>query len=77
VVESATNIVLDSGLFELKEQQPNKEGHIRSEVKLLNGSSPNDLITAILPQTIIHSFNEKIPSINDIFISQVKNKTHE
>jgi ABC-2 type transport system ATP-binding protein len=77
VVESASNITLDSNLFELKEQQPNKEGQIRAEVKLLNGSSPNDLITAILPQTTIHSFNEKIPSINDIFISQVKNKTPE
>uniref|UniRef100_UPI004049F5DB ABC transporter ATP-binding protein n=1 Tax=Fulvivirga sp. TaxID=1931237 RepID=UPI004049F5DB len=77
VVESASNITLDSNLFELKEQQPNKDGQIRAEVKLLNGSSPNDLIKAILPQTTIHSFNEKIPSINDIFISQVKNKTIE
>lgn len=48
-----------------------------SSVKILNGSSPNDLLKHLIPQTEVHSFAEKIPSINDIFIAKVKGGNHE
>jgi ABC-2 type transport system ATP-binding protein len=46
------------------------------QVKLLGNNKPNDLLKAILPEVQIISFNEKIPSMNDIFIETVsKQKT--
>lgn len=43
-------------------------------VKLNNGSTPNDLLSKALPNVQIKSFNELIPSINDIFIKVVEEK---
>lgn len=44
-------------------------------VKLLRQNKPNDLLQAVLNHSEILSFNEIIPSMNDIFISVVENKT--
>lgn len=44
-------------------------------VKLLGQNKPNDLLQAVLSHAEIISFNEIIPSMNDIFISVVENKT--
>ncbi|MCK4661756.1 MAG: ATP-binding cassette domain-containing protein [Bacteroidales bacterium] len=43
-----------------------------SRIKLLNGSTTNDFISSLLPHINLVSFNEVIPSINDIFIKVVK-----
>lgn len=42
------------------------------KVKLLRNDTPNDLLSSVLPAIKIHSFKEIIPSMNDIFISKVK-----
>ncbi|MES2761097.1 MAG: ABC transporter ATP-binding protein [Bacteroidota bacterium] len=44
-------------------------------VKLLRQNKPNDLLQAVINNTEILSFNEIVPSMNDIFISVVENKT--
>jgi ABC-2 type transport system ATP-binding protein len=44
-------------------------------VKLLRQNKPNDLLQAVLNHTEIISFQEIVPSMNDIFISVVENKT--
>ncbi|HEY9114036.1 MAG TPA: DUF4162 domain-containing protein [Bacteroidales bacterium] len=36
------------------------------------GKTPNELLNKILPQANIISFHEILPSINDIFIKEVK-----
>ncbi len=43
-----------------------------STIKLNNGSTPNQLLNSIIPQADVVSFNEILPSINDIFIQEVK-----
>lgn len=40
-------------------------------VKLMNGFTPNQLLQAALPNCEVLSFNELIPSMNDIFIMKV------
>lgn len=51
------------------------EGDVNTvTLKLLRGNTPNQLLEAILPITQIISFNEIVPSMNDIFISVVENK---
>lgn len=40
-------------------------------IKLLNNFSPNSMLNAVLPTCEIVSFNEIVPSMNDIFIMKV------
>ena len=44
-------------------------------VKMLRQNKPNDLLQAVLNHAEILSFQEIVPSMNDIFISVVENKT--
>lgn len=43
-------------------------------VKLIGKTTSNDLLQAVLPAVEIQSFKEIIPSMNDIFISKVKDE---
>jgi len=43
----------------------------RATIRLPNLASPNDLLTTLMPHVTIHSLNELIPSMNDIFIRVV------
>ncbi|MBI3502528.1 MAG: ABC transporter ATP-binding protein [Bacteroidetes bacterium] len=57
--------------FELLEK--NQEGtHCKVKVKLLRNKTPNDLLETILPFVQIQGLREILPSMNDIFISKVK-----
>jgi len=47
------------------------DGTIKSTYRLPENNGPNDLLSALLPQAYVISFNELIPSMNDIFISTV------
>ena len=52
------------------------EGDIHTvTIKVLRQNKPNDLLQAVLSNAEIISFNEIVPSMNDIFISVVENKT--
>ena len=44
-------------------------------VKMLRQNKPNDSFQAVINHAEILSFNEVVPSMNDIFISVVENKT--
>ncbi len=52
----------ENGIGELQE----------SEIKILDDSKPNDLLKTLIPNIEIHSFVEKIPTMNDIFIMKVQ-----
>ena len=52
-------------------------GLTSSTLKSDADQNPNDIIKQLVEQVQIHSFIEKIPSINDIFISKVKGGNHE
>jgi len=47
-------------------------GGFTSKIRIAPGKTPNDLLSKILPQADIFSFHEILPSINDIFIKEVK-----
>ncbi|MFD2248257.1 ABC transporter ATP-binding protein [Pontibacter ruber] len=61
--------------FEVLEQHEN-HGVFRAAIRLLNNTSPNDLLRYLLDKVEIHSFVELVPSINDIFIRKVKEPQH-
>lgn len=51
----------------------NTEGdYHEATVKLLNDRLPNDLLKAIIPHVEVHSLNEIIPSMNEVFIKKVE-----
>ena len=57
--------------FKLLEQT--KEDDIcKAKIKLPDDAKPNDLIQNLMPHIVINSFNEIIPTMNDIFIAKVK-----
>ncbi|MBI3509043.1 MAG: ABC transporter ATP-binding protein [Bacteroidetes bacterium] len=43
-----------------------------ARVKLIGNTTPNQLLDSVLPVSEIHSFNEVLPTMNDIFISKVQ-----
>ncbi len=53
----------------LEHAESEKENHL--QVQYLNGDSNNDLLQAIMPAAEILSFEEIIPSMNDVFIKAV------
>lgn len=54
----------------------NEGEHGSAMVKILNGKTGNDLLERLLPKVSILSFNEILPTMNDIFINTV-NSNHE
>ncbi len=50
-----------------------KQGDVMDmTVKLNDGATANDLLSAVLPMANVQSFNEILPSMNDIFIQAVE-----
>jgi ABC-2 type transport system ATP-binding protein len=57
--------------FELL-SQTSKDGIFESKIQKVNTGSNNSILAAIMTQTEIHTFEELLPSMNDIFIETVK-----
>ena len=57
--------------FEILEIRENGIGK-EARIKLYPGARPNELITDLAALTTIHSYNEVIPGMNDIFIQVVE-----
>lgn len=63
--------------FSLLGKQRMEDDYFESSIKIENGSTPNELLKNLIDITEVHSFIEKIPSINEIFISKVEGGSHE
>lgn len=63
--------------FKIVENNPLNNDYFRTNIQINNGDSPNELLGNLIQQTEVHSFVEKIPSINEIFISKVKGGSNE
>jgi len=55
-------------------QRDIKNGKTTLKVQLAEGQNANKLLAVLLPAVNIHRLDEVIPSMNDIFIDQVKTK---
>ena len=58
--------------FELIDLKEDPELNV-ARVKMLNGHSPNQLLSLLLPVVEIAGLSEVVPSMNDIFIQQINN----
>ncbi len=64
-----------SANYKIKEVRK-ENGHTICRTKLLNNTTTNQLISAMLPHGEIVGINEVIPSVNDIFISVVESENN-
>ncbi len=64
------NKVLEKEFIILDHQETTKENQLK--VQYSNGSSNNDLLKILIPVAEIISFEEVIPSMNDVFIKAVE-----
>ncbi|MEQ9299958.1 MAG: ATP-binding cassette domain-containing protein [Cyclobacteriaceae bacterium] len=76
IIEHDQPIELVDSAFAISNQAQQEEGYYSSEVQILSDHTSNDLLKEVMVSSGIISFKEKIPSINDIFISQVKSKDY-
>lgn len=67
---------IDHG-FEITDQKALDDDFYKTSIKMVNGRSPNELLEILIKNVEVHSFVEKIPSMNDIFISTVQGGNHE
>jgi ABC-2 type transport system ATP-binding protein len=63
--------------YQLLSQEETARGLQSAVIQYKPDGNPNDLLKQLLAQVEIHSFVERIPSMNDIFISNVKGGSHE
>lgn len=70
-VEGQGRLIITSPDFKVVEQQQNGD-YFKGVVRLINGVTPNHLLRYLLERVEVHALQEQVPSINDIFIQQVK-----
>jgi ABC-2 type transport system ATP-binding protein len=58
--------------FNLLNEETQAEGLKKATIQIQNDLKPNALLQQLIGMVEVHSFVEKIPSINDIFISKVQ-----
>jgi len=63
--------------YEIKNHEQLEDGFYKTSVKIVNGQNPNELLKLLIDKVEVHSFIEKIPSMNEIFISTVEGGSHE
>ncbi len=67
---------LDEG-FKVKSQVQLEDGFYKTSIQIVNGKGPNELLKILIDNVEVHSFVEKIPNMNEIFISKVQGGDHE
>lgn len=60
--------------YEVLEQVTLDDDHLCTTLRIAEGLTPNQLLQELIQHVEIHAFQEKIPSINEIFIAEVQKK---
>lgn len=58
--------------YEINSTETLEDNILQSKILVLKEGGPNELIQELISKTEVRSFQEKIPSMNDIFIQRVK-----
>ena len=70
-VEYTGELSNENGLFELINTHQLEDGILKSQIKNIQNIPVNQLVSNIISQVELKSFNENIPSFNEIFIKVV------
>jgi ABC-2 type transport system ATP-binding protein len=63
--------------YQLLNQRNTEDSFYRSEIRITGTQSANQLIRELTEVTEVQNFNEKIPTMSEIFITLVKGGSHE
>jgi ABC-2 type transport system ATP-binding protein len=77
VVDHQGTFRLPAEKYDLVSQKNIEENLYRSLVKVTGSATSNQLIRDLTEVTEVHNFNEKIPTMSEIFITLVKGGRHE
>jgi ABC-2 type transport system ATP-binding protein len=77
VVDHRGTFTLSGTDYQLLTQKNLEDTYFRSTIKVKENTPSNKLIRELTDVTEVHSFNEKIPTMSEIFIQLVKGETHE
>jgi ABC-2 type transport system ATP-binding protein len=77
VVDHVGTFNLTNEKYTVESQKNLEDNHYRSIVRVTSNASSNDLIGTLTTVTEVHSFNEKIPTMSEIFITLVKGGNYE
>jgi len=77
IIEHRGQFSLNGGPYQLLSQVPGEADLLRSTIKMIDTRSPNAMIQDLIPLTELHSFQEKVPTMSDIFIRLVKGEPNE
>lgn len=72
IVEHQNKLVGLNGNFEIINQESLEENYFQSIIKVAPEYGPNKLLRELIEQVEVHSFIEKIPTMNEIFIETVR-----
>jgi ABC-2 type transport system ATP-binding protein len=77
VVDHNGPFSLPADRYQVESQKNLEDNHYRSVVQVKGKAGNNQLIRDLTEVTEVQSFNEKIPTMSEIFISLVKGDSHE
>lgn len=72
VVKSDSEMTADTDFFDIISQETNKFGETAMVIKKNDNVTVNEMIAGIMRKGEIISFKEKLPSMNEIFIREIK-----
>lgn len=58
--------------YQLIQQSDEEDNYLKSTVRIPETTSPNELLRELIPHVEVHAFQEKIPTVNEIFIAAVQ-----
>lgn len=77
IIEHRGELQLRDSAYQIKHKKVADSDFTQSVITTPVHINPNQLIRELIEVTEVHSFIEKIPSINEIFIQLVKGESHE
>ncbi|AWV98921.1 ABC transporter ATP-binding protein [Arcticibacterium luteifluviistationis] len=70
-INYAGELVANDELFTIVSSEESRTGEKKGQIRLNEGVSTNVMISNLINQVELKGFNEKIPSMNDVFIAAV------
>jgi ABC-2 type transport system ATP-binding protein len=64
--------ISENGTIRIHNQEQSLNGRIHATIEDVNRIGSNSLLRKLIEEVEVHAFREKVPSINEIFISKVK-----
>lgn len=77
IIEHKNTITPNGYPFTILTRDTSDDGYSKTTLKLKEGMNPNQLLSELIKQVEIHSFIEKVPTMNEIFIKAVTGKKDE